>query len=300
MSGSAQPAVRLERSGDHWVGRFRAMASPCEILASGVGPAGARRAVELAMAEAWRIERKFSRYRDDNIIHEINHSEGHAVEVDDETARLIAFADQAHRMSEGAFDITAGVLRRVWNFDGSDRLPDRAEVASLLPLVGWHQVEWDPPILRLPKGMQIDLGGVGKEYAVDRVASLLDREHSGTFLVNFGGDMRACAPPAPGQEWEVGIESPHQEGTAVQRVSLSSGGIATSGDARRFLVRDGIRYGHILDPRSGWPVPDAPRSVTVAAGTCTEAGFLSTVAMLQGRGAKEFLREQQCPFWCLD
>jgi len=276
------------------------MASPCEILVAGVGPKPARAAVEWAIDETARIETRFSRYRRDNIVHRINTAEGRRIDIDAETQRLLSFADQMHRMSDGAFDITAGVLGRIWKFDGSDRVPQADEVEAILPFVGWHQVEFDGATLRMPRGMQIDLGGIGKEYAVDRVAEELDREFAGRFLVNFGGDMRACRRPDETSDWEVGIESPHEDGRAVQRIPLASGGLATSGDARRFLLKDGVRYGHILDPRTGWPIRDAPRSVTVAAGTCTEAGALSTLAMLHGGGARAFLEEQQCPFWCLD
>lgn len=83
-------------------------------------------------------------------------------------------------------------------------------------------------------------------------------------------------------------------------LSLAAGALATSGDARRFLLKDGVRYGHILDPRTGWPVRGAPRSVTVAAPTCTEAGVLATLAMLQGREARAWLAAQGAPHWIVD
>lgn len=300
MSGETQLEPRLERRSNHWLGRFDAMASPCEVLVSGLGPKHARTAVAMAEKETRRIEQKFSRYRSDNVVHRIHAAEGESVDLDEETDRLLAYADHLYRMSDGAFDITSGSLRQVWNFDGSDAVPAPAQVSAVLTRVGWHQVEWTQGRLRLPKGMQIDLGGIGKEYAVDRVADLLAAEFDASILVNFGGDMRANRPPEDGEAWAVGVESPDQEGSALRRISLSSGAVATSGDARRFLLKDGIRYGHVLDARTGWPPRDAPRSISVAAATCTEAGSLSTLAMLQGAKAREFLEAQQCRYWCVD
>ncbi|MGD8394422.1 MAG: FAD:protein FMN transferase [Candidatus Eiseniibacteriota bacterium] len=290
---------RLLRRGDLWVGTFEAMASPCEVLCSGASRRDAREALAMAQAEALRIERKFSRYRDDSVVHAINQAGGEPIEVDAETARLLAFADRCHTLSDGGFDVTSGVLGRVWRFDGSDRLPDPAAIAPLLELVGWWRVSWSPPRLVLPAGMQIDLGGIGKEYAVDRVAGELAGRSAGSYLVNFGGDIAATGPRAGGEPWQVGVEDPWCGGDATRVVPLARGGLATSGDARRFLLRDGVRYGHILDPRTGWPVEDAPRSVTVRAATCTEAGLLATLAMLQGAQAERFLRAQTPHHWCV-
>jgi thiamine biosynthesis lipoprotein len=283
--------------GTHWTATFQAMASPCEVMLDVDDREQARRLAELAVAEARRIEGKYSRYRDDNIVHAINTSDGAPVAVDDETAGLFAFADRCHSLSEGRFDITTGVLRRVWRFDGSDRLPSRKQVKALLPLVGWSKVVWNPPELILPRGMEIDFGGIGKEYAVDRTAELLGRETDRGVLVNFGGDVRALRPPRSG-EWRIGIEDPARERQAWRQLTVTRAGLATSGDARRFLMRDGVRYSHVLNPRTGWPVRLAPRSVTVVADSSLEAGLLATLALLHGRQAEEFLQEQDVRFWC--
>ncbi|MFZ5724610.1 MAG: FAD:protein FMN transferase [Pseudomonadota bacterium] len=279
-------------------GRFSAMASPCEILAHGADENMLARLTALAHGEAIRIERKFSRYRDDSVLARIHAGNGNAVPIDDETWRLLQYADELYRLSDGLFDITSGVLRRAWKFDGSDRVPSAAQVAELLPLIGWSRVQWDRTSIRLAPGMQIDFGGIGKEYAVDRALALLAAEFRGPLLVNFGGDLAAAAGDTaagvPAHEWSVGIEA--ADGGREGVIRLRSGGIATSGDARRFLLKDGVRYGHILDPRTGWPVPQAPRSVTVMARTCLEAGTLSTLAMLQGAGAEAFLAAQDLPY----
>lgn len=277
-------------------GRFQAMASPCEVLIAGGSPGDAERLCRQAAQEAWRIERKFSRYRDDNIIARINQARGRPVALDGETARLVDYARQCWQLSEGRFDISSGILRRVWRFDGSDRLPMAEDIEALLPLIGWQRARWDGRQLALPPGMEIDLGGIGKEYAVDRVLERLCEQCTHPLLVNFGGDLRASAPRSSGQPWSVGVEGV-DESAPDAHIALEQGALATSGDARRFLLRDGQRYSHVLDPRSGWPVTGAPRSVTVAAPTCSEAGFLATLALLHGPDAEDFLQAQGLPYW---
>jgi len=146
--------------------------------------------------------------------------------------------------------------------------------------------------------MELDFGGIGKEYAVDRAYELLATRLYVPFLINFGGDLRANRPPAQGT-WQVGIERPDTDREATMLLDLEHGALATSGDSRRYVLKDGRRYGHILDPRTGWPVPGSPRSVTVAASSCTEAGLLSTLALLHGAGAREFLEEEGARYWLL-
>lgn len=300
---------QVEPAPGGWRLAFSAMASPCEVLVDGGDRALAEQLATLAAGEASRIEHKYSRYREDSLLARLHrHAQdfpGQPFEVDEETSALLDLAAQCHALSDGLFDITSGVLRRAWTFDGSDHLPAPAEVERWLALVGWQRLVWQRPQLTLQPGMQIDLGGIGKEYAVDRVLGLLQAAAPGRpLLVNFGGDLAVSGPQGDGQPWRVGIERPAASAAAPAQggdlvLELTQGAITTSGDARRFLLRDGVRYGHILDPRTGWPVPGAPRSVTVAAGTCTEAGLFSTLAMLQGEGAEAFLEAQGLPFWVL-
>jgi len=282
----------------YWTGRFTAMGSPCEVLQEAPSRLRAERLTRVAAHEALRIERKFSRYRDDNIIARINSAQGRTLEVDSETANLLDYADHCYRLSEGLFDITSGVLRRAWRFDGSDNLPSKQTVEQLLPHIGWHKVRWERPCITLQPGMEIDLGGLGKEYAVDRSALLLQQHIDSGMVINFGGDIFVSGPRQSGEAWSVAIDDPAASGSdSVGQIRLSRGGLTTSGDARRFLLKDNIRYSHILNPKTGWPVPDTPRSVTVIADTCLEAGVLSTFAMLQGKDAATFLKTQQVPFW---
>jgi FAD:protein FMN transferase len=293
-----QTLVIEKRAGGLIAVRFRAMASPCELLLPAADRDQAMTLGRVVAEEAWRVERKFSRYRDDSIIAWIHRNRGIKITVDGETAGLIDFASECYELSHGLFDITSGIFRRAWRFDGSDRVPEPAAVRRLLPHVGFDKVKWRRPYLTLPMGMEIDFGGIGKEYAVDRAYELLFRHRSTPFLINFGGDLRANHRPARGA-WQIGIERPDIDGRAARMLELESGALATSGDSHRFLLKDGVRYGHILNPRTGWPIADAPRSVTVAASSCTEAGLLATLALLQGAQAQEFLEQQGVRYWIL-
>jgi len=273
------------------------MGSPCELVCEARKRADALELSALVAAEAWRIEDKFSRYVGGNIIARINSAAGRPVEVDEETADLLDFAVTLYDLSEHRFDITSGVLRRVWRFDGGDQIPSRQSVEDTLTLVGWHRVDWRRPVLQMPGGMEIDLGGIGKEYAVDRSTALLREQGGNPSLVNFGGDLAATGPPIRRRCWKVGVEG-HEPEVPHRIIELKHGALATSGDARRFLLKDGVRYNHILDPTTGWPVPDAPRSITIAADTCVQAGMISTLAMLKGAQAEIFLNAQEVVFWC--
>lgn len=290
--------VNLLQRGSTWVGQFHAMASPCEVHIEVRSRKRARHLVQLAKGEALRIEKLFSRYRTDNVVHRINNSQGRAITVDVETARMLDFADQCFELSDGLFDVTSGVLRKEWQFDGSAKLPAQNDVQQLLEKVGWEKVSWQSPHFTLPPGMQIDFGGIGKEYAVDRAVALLTEASSFPFLVNFGGDLHAAAAPVSSGAWTVGIEAIKLTQSVVKTVQLQRGALTTSGDAQRFVLSDGIRYGHVLNPKTGWPTPGAPSSVTVAGNTCLEAGILSTLAILKGEGAEHFLNEQGVTYWC--
>ncbi len=273
------------------------MGSPCEVLTDGGDKQLAGRLSSLVASEAWRIEDKFSRYLDGNVIQRINTAHGEPVEVDAETGNLLDFAATLFDISGGSFDITSGVLRAVWTFDGSDNIPAQDDIDKVLGRVGWQRVTWADSQLTMQPGMEVDLGGIGKEYAVDRCTALARSAANVPVMINFGGDLAVTSPPVSRQSWKVGIEGPNVD-SAEKLVDLRQGALATSGDARRFLLRNGVRYSHILDPRTGWSVPDAPASITVAADTCTQAGMMSTLAMLRGAAAEEFLAAQELLHWC--
>jgi FAD:protein FMN transferase len=293
--------ISLQQGSHCVVGQFRAMASPCEILLEQQDMALCQQLTLLAAAEAERIEQKYSRYRPDSVLSQLNANAGQWQTLDNETLQLLQFADSCYQLSDGLFDISSGILRKVWQFDGSARIASQAQIDALLPYVGWHRVALNQQQLFLPSGMELDLGGIAKEYAVDKVLQLLLSKFSadsvGSVVVNFGGDMCCSGPRQDGNLWRIGIENPSLADNAISAVGLSSGALATSGDSRRFLLKDGVRYSHILNPKTGWPVKQAPRSVTVAAPNCLLAGMLATTALLQGADAEPFLQAQRLKYW---
>ncbi|MES0874645.1 FAD:protein FMN transferase [Sinimarinibacterium thermocellulolyticum] len=282
---------RLDEGG--YAFRFQAMASPCEVLIDCDDAALAARLGAIAQAEARRIETKWSRYRSDNLVHAINTADGAAIEVDEETARLIDYGAHLYRLSEARFDLTSGVLRRLWRFDGTERWVDADAVAAVLARVGWQRVRWDGRRLQMEPQMEIDFGGIGKEYAVDRSLALLAAAAAVPVLVNYGGDLAASGARRDGRPWQVGILD------SDVRIQLRQGAVATSGSAYRYLTHAGRRYGHLLDARSGYPVADAPRAITVAAPTCSAAGALSSLALLHGADACRFLESQGADYHVL-
>ncbi len=273
---------------------FRAMAAEHEIQLAATDMDAARRAATAAIADVRRIEAKFSRYRDDSVTTRINRAAGgETVAIDAETAALLRYADQCHDLSGGLFDITSGVLRRVWDFRREPpALPPADELAAAIALVGWPDVEWGEDYIRLPRaGMEIDFGGIGKEYAADRVATICLERGLRHGLVNLGGDIRAIGPQADGTSWRVGIRHPRIDAAAVAGFDLAAGALATSGDYERYFEIDGRRYCHILNPRTGMPVSHW-QSISVVSPLCVVAGSCATIAMLlEGEGAA-FLEAQ--------
>lgn len=233
--------------------------------------------------EARRIEVKFSRFRESSVVSEINRNAGRTpVAIDEETILLVESALAIARATDGRFDPTVGVLRQAWDFK-SGRVPASEEIAALLPLVdaGAVSLRDGTVFLRRP-GMEIDLGGVGKEYAVDRAAELLRAEGVRSAVVSFAGDVRTIGNRGDGRPWKVGVIDPRDRTRCRFAIrTLADAGIATSGDYERGFVKDGVRYHHILDATTGWPARGVA-SATVIAASAFRAGCLSTAALLLG------------------
>lgn len=277
------------------------MASHCEARLYAPDEAIAHRWSDAAIAEVRRIETKYSRYRDDSVTTAINRAAGgDAVRVDGETAGLLDFASELHAQSEGVFDLTSGVLRRAWDFKAG-RVPPQSALDQLLPQVGWSKIEWQSPMVRLRAGMEIDFGGIGKEYAADRAASIMADLGARHGLVNLGGDVRVTGPHADGKAWRIAVQDPRAEpGATIAYLEVPHGAMATSGDYERYFEHAGRRYSHVLDPRTGWPA-DYWRSVSVVAPICIAAGACATVAMLKPvNDALKFLDAQSVRYLAID
>lgn len=278
--------------------QFRAMGSPCELQLYAASRREAADVAKQCAEEIERLEAKFSRYRPESLASRINDSAGkpEGVEIDDETAALLDFAETAYHESGGRFDPTSGVLRRVWDFK-SGKLPDPEALKQARALVGWSKLEWKRPRLALPLlGMQLDFGGFVKEYAADRVAELCRSLGLRSGMIDLGGDL-ACVGPHPNDEpWWVGIRNPRQPSLPMARIALSSGGLATSGDYERFMIVDGQRYSHLLDARTGESFREGPACVSVSAPHCLVAGVSATIAMLHAEAdAETFLKSVELP-----
>ncbi len=269
---------------------FPAMGADCQLTLYAADEHEADQAADLTMAEVWRIEEKYSRYIGGNALSDINRaaSTGGKVNVDDETAELLNYAFTAFQLSEGLFDVSSGVLRRVWDYS-TDKTPSQSSIEHLLPFIGLGKVTWETPYLHfLLSGMELDFGGIGKEYAVDRGADICRSMGIQSGLLDLGGDIRVLGPHPDSSPWEIGIRHPRNPDVSLGIIQLTSGAVATSGDYERYIEVAGKRYCHILNPLTGWPV-NGLSSVTVIAEQCLLAGTLSTIAMLKEDGGKKWL-----------
>jgi thiamine biosynthesis lipoprotein len=278
---------------------FPALGTTCEIQY--VAPAGEPQAMAFEQAAVgWvqAFEAKYSRFRPDSLVSRITAAAGRTwVEVDEEMEQLLTLCDTLHFMTQGELDPTTLPLIRLWNWKAAHPVIPRAEeIAAARELVGWPKVQRKPGAIFLPEpGMALDFGGFGKEYAVDLVAQIAADHDIADVLVDFGHDLRVRGTPPGRPAWHIGLEDPQHPGKTWASVALSgSRGIASSGDYLRCFTVGGRRFGHIIDPRTGWPVANGCAQATIIAGTCLQAGILSTTAFVLGvpQGV-EFV--QSCP-----
>jgi thiamine biosynthesis lipoprotein len=276
------------------------MGCPCSLHLEAQSERAAHAARTATLSECDRLDRKYSHYRTDSLVAGIAANAGSVIELDEESANLLDFAAALHAQSEGLFDISAGSLTRLWDAQNG-RLPTAEDIVRALQVTGWQHIEWQRPRLRLTlPGMRLDLGGIVKEYAADRCAQLCRDAGVDAGVVDLGGDLALIGPHRDGAPWIVGIKAPRVRDRASARIELPRGGLATSGDYERALIVDGRRYSHIVDPRTGEPVPSFA-SVSVVADSCLVAGAAATLAMLFGveRGGA-YLRDLGLAHLCVE
>jgi thiamine biosynthesis lipoprotein len=269
---------------------FRAMGSPCEIQLYSDDKRHAQSVADKAMADVRRIEARYSRYREGSVLSGINRvaAKGGMVAIDEETAALLNYADTCYQQSEGLFDISSGVLRKAWDFK-AQKTPKKAVIKQLLSVVGWDKVQLSATQISFKRpGMQLDFGGIGKEYAVDRAAAICKEQGIEHGLVDLGGDIKIIGPHADGRSWSVGLRHPRKPDALLATVKVYAGAVASSGDYERCIVVNGRRYGHVLNPKTGWPV-NGLVGVTVLAEHCVIAGSACTIAMLMESNGKQWL-----------
>jgi FAD:protein FMN transferase len=255
---------------------------------------------QLAIAEVLRIENKYSRYQSSSALSQINeHAARGWVDCDEETMALIRYGDALLQSSAGRFDLTSGILRNAWKFQ-EKKLPDKAVLKACLKNVGWGLLEFDEHSVRFQQaGMELDFGGIGKEYAADRAAALLHNAGVRNGFVNLAGDLAVIGPQPNGQPWSIAVPRPRTTSETLASIPITLGGMATSGDYERYFELNGKRYCHILNPLTGYPV-QYWQSVTVLAPTASIAGSCSTITMLLEDAGLEFLQSTGFAYLAVD
>jgi len=264
---------------------FRAMSTMCRVHCHGVPNATALAFLREVAAWTAQFEAKFSRFIPDSLIGRINAGAGKQwVETDPETERLFDLCGELYFFTRGSFDPTALPLISLWNWkERPTMLPEDSAIQAALKLVGWGKVQRRPGGIFLPEaGMALDLGGIGKEYAVDCVMNLAVQMGIANVMVDFGQDVRVFGHAPNRKYWWIGLDDAVSPGKCWAGVAVTDHGVATSGDYLRHFIFNGRRYGHILDPRTGYPACNDCLAVSVIAPSCTIAGLLSTSICIMG------------------
>jgi FAD:protein FMN transferase len=249
---AAQEQLRLEQSMD-------AMGSTFSVVVYGERRETMLSAVDQAFEEVRRLEQMLSNYRPDSELSRVNREASERpVVVGEELFKLLAACVEYSRQSEGAFDITVGPLMKTWGFyKGSGRLPHRAEIRGILGRVGYQYMALDPQartVRFLRAGMELDPGGIGKGYAVDRMLEPLKAAGIHAALISAGGSsIYALGAPPNAKGWTVSIRHPKDSSRSVEEVVLKDESLSTSGNYEKFFRAEGRIYSHIMDPRTGFP-----------------------------------------------
>jgi FAD:protein FMN transferase len=264
-----------------------AMGSAATVRACGPERTVLASAVDAGLDEVDRLDALLSHYREDTPLSRLNREAARgAVAVPPELAELLAVCLRWSRDSDGAFDVTVGPLMKAWGFFRDEgRRPDDAQLRAALAVVGYrhvvvdrerHTVRFDRP------GVELDLGGIGKGYAADRVAAVLRLHGIASALVNLGGSsVYGLGTPPGAAGWEVSIADPTAPGRKALSVSLRDRALSVSGGYARFFVKDGVTYSHIMDPRTGYPVQGV-LSVAVVSASATDGDALDNLLFVQG------------------
>ena len=247
-------------------------------------PDAARRTIDAAYLELARIDSLMSEWKPASPISQVNAAAGkQPVEVPAELRAILERSRQYGEKSEGTFDITWHGMAGIWHFDDSFAVPQRAAVENARRNVNFRAIEIQGNRVFLPKAkMSIGLGGIAKGYAIDRASAILARAGFADTLVDGGGDVLVTGRREDGAPWRLGIQNPRGErGEMLGLVRVSRGAVVTSGDYERFRIVNGVRYHHIIDPRTGYPA-NASTSVTVMADTAERAVVLCKPIFILG------------------
>lgn len=239
--------------------------------------------IDAVMAEMRRIDNLMSHYKPESELSQINqHAADYPVQVDKELFDLIKLSTHYSEITEGAFDITYASVGYLYNYPDHVR-PTEAQIKAALPAVNWRNMKFDDArhtVFFEHKGMRIDLGGIGKGYAVDRGIEILQKRGIQHAVVTAGGDTRIIGDHM-GRDWLVAIRHPDDPNKVVTRIPLSNAAMSTSGDYERYFDEKGVRYHHIIDPKTGHSASKV-RSATVIGPTATQTDGMSKTAFVLG------------------
>lgn len=256
------------------------------------------KAIDATFSEIERLESLLSGFKEGNDIDRINKSAGiKPVKVDKDVIKVIIKAKEVSEMTGGTFDITIGPLSSLWGFGIKENyLPQEKEVKKLLPLVDYKNLFVDEDkseIFLKRKGMGIDLGGIAKGYAADRGINVLKEKGIKAGIVAVAGDIRVFGNRPDGKPWHIGIKHPREKDKILTTIDLVDSSISTSGDYERFFIKEGIRYHHILDPKTGYPATGC-QSVTIIAREGILVDALATgVFVLGPEKGMEFIESKE-------
>ncbi len=272
--------------------KFQAMGTQCEVQFRTGSVEGAKEFRVAALGWLKNFEKTWSRFKPGSLLCHINAQAGLGpVEVTEGEEEVLQLCDHTYQVSRGLNDPTSFPLTRLWDEAGRrDALPDQGEIDEVKELVSWPSVEWGNGKVFLPeKGMALEIGGFGKEYAVDQLIAFAKKFKIADCLVDLGRDVSALGEPPHGPYWVVGVEDAREEEASAFRLAFTGKALATSGNGRRFRVIGGKKFGHIIDPRSGRPAENTLLTASCLADDCLTAGLLSTNACILG--AQEGLAE---------
>jgi thiamine biosynthesis lipoprotein len=262
----------------------RLMGSAFEFVITGMEESQAKKSLKQAETEVKRIEEKLTEFSACSQTSAINQAAGqHAVQVDEEVMSLINRSCQISRLTQGAFDITAGALKKLYQFKGNKiSFPSSESIQNALDTVGWDKIRFQDNTVYLPKpGMHIAFGAIGKGYAAHRVKALWVADGVGNGVINASGDLTAWGTRADGTPWKVGIANPDNPDTVIAWIPIQNSSVATSGNYEQFFYHEGKRYSHNINPKTGLPVTGI-KSVTVVSPGAELSDALATAVTVMG------------------
>lgn len=238
-----------------------------------------------AMAECQRYDDLLSKTTEGSDVWKINHANGERVAVSQDTRDIIEKALEYSELSDGRFDITIEPCVALWDFTGENMgvLPDEAALAEAASRVDYTKIDINDQGVQLPAGETIDLGAIAKGYITDRIRDFLVERGVTCGILNFGGNVLVIGSKPDGTDWNIGIQDPDSTtGESIAVVPVHDSAVVTSGIYERGFDLDGVRYHHILDTSTGWPVQNELAGITILAGDAFDADALSTTVFAMG------------------